>query len=161
MYEKGVEIIKDANAKREEELRNHKYLERFYDYIRMGIIQIGEAAVYLEKKDKEQEEILYYDDYTQREMQFFIYYAFQNFQNRYTEEELVEIDEYQKELASDHSEEARNRYRALSDNFMEKCEEARNSLRKLEVKRLFEQNAEGHLFEQFVSVYDKLISLRH
>lgn len=161
VYEKGVEIIKDANAKREEELRNHKYLERFYDYIRMGIIQIGEAAVYLEKKDKEQEEILYYDDYTQREMQFFIYYAFQNFQNRYTEEELVEIDEYQKELASDHSEEARNRYRALSDNFMEKCEEARNSLRKLEVKRLFEQNAEGHLFEQFVSVYDKLISLRH
>lgn len=160
IYEACVAVVEQANAGQLEKLARNKNISRFYDYTRTAIIQFQEDAVILEKKNGEQEEVSYFENYTVLENRFFVYWAYQQMVEKYSEEELAELDEYCKELTDDHSTEAREKYKTLSNTLMEGCIEVRESLKKLDLKKMLKDVGKENMIEEYAAFYDILIGLR-
>lgn len=160
VYTECRKIIDDENKKYHETKVRMKNLQRFYDYIRTGIIQFTEDAILLEHKDGEQEEIMYFDDYNGLDNDYYIFIAFHRFVEIFKEERLEEIDIYKEELAGNHSEEAREKYRELSDSFIEECTKIRESLKKLDTKKKLEKAGQGDKIVVYTDFFDTLIGMR-
>ncbi len=137
-----------------------KNMQRFYDFVRTGIIQITEDAVILVREDGEQEEIMYFEEYSALENQFYIYHAFNNFMTKYDEEQLEELDEYRKELSEERAEAVREKYRNLSESFIEKCVEIRDSLKRLDMKKTLEKAGQANMVSVYSAFFDIFIGMR-
>lgn len=153
-------VVEQENAGRQGERRQIQSMQRFYDYVRTGIIQITEDAVFLEQRDGEQEEILYFDDYTEQENKYYIYYAVLRFSEIFDEEQLEELDEYWEELSRDRSEEARTKYRQLSDALIQECIEVRDSLKKVSTKRELKEAGHEELIDIYSRFFQRLIGMK-
>ena len=160
IYMECKEMIEKENVLRKKENAKVISMQRFYDYVRTGIVQITDDAVLLEQRDGEQEEIMYFDDYNTLENKFYLYIAFQNFMEKFDEEELEEVDEYRKELSSNRSEEARTKYRRLSEGFIKECTDMRDSLKKLETKKLLEKSGQAAMIAVYTEFFDTFISMK-
>lgn len=137
-----------------------KNMQRFYDYVRTGIIQITEDAVFLVHEDGEEEEIMYFEEYSVLENQFYIYYAFNNFMVKYEEEQLEEIDRYRKELSDDRTEAVREKYRELSENFIEICTKMRDTLKRLDTKKMLEKAGQANMISIYGEFFDTFIGMK-
>lgn len=153
VYKKCEKMISGIDNER-------KNLQRYYEYVRTGIIQMTENAVFLEKRDGEQEEIIYLDDYSMLDNQFYVYWAYKRFFTIYEDETLKELDEYKEELKTDRSEEARARYKALSGRLIKECENARELLKKLDTKKALEKAGKAGMLKNYVDFYDSLLLLK-
>lgn len=159
VYEECCRMISESNQTRQKEIRWKKNLKRFYDYWRTGIVQMSEDNILLEKKNHQQEEILYFSDYSKWDNQFFVYQAFRNLMSKFSEDELAELDEYRDELTDDHSKVAQEKYRKLSDELMEECHTASDLLKKLDVKKTFEKNEQQSMIAVLAGFYADLLFL--
>ena len=153
VLEECKKLMEEEIARREAEFNKVKNVQRFYDYIRTGIIQTNEDGMYLERKDGEQFEIIDFNDYSRLEKQFYIYEAFQCFVEKF-EEEFDELDDYKKELAGDKSKEAKEKYKVSKEKFLTECENMRTSLKKVDTKKSLERIGKGNM----ISVYNEFIA---
>ena len=113
VYNSCLPIIEEANR---EVVETIKKMMKFYEYVRTGIISFEDDIVIMTDRSGEQQELMYFSDYTAIEVTNFIYYTFQNFVERFKDEDLEEMDEYAKELSSDHSEAAKTSIEATARN---------------------------------------------
>lgn len=156
IYQKCQERINLDNSDALEKKKKQESIKRFNDYVRCGIILLEQDSVILERENGEQEEIMYFNDYTQIENQFYVFYAAENFRKRYDEETLAELDEYAGEILNDKLQETRERRKKNGDTLMEECERARESLKKTATKKQLSENMVGELDE----FYDAMLRLR-
>jgi hypothetical protein len=157
VYEECRKIIDENSKVRTEEIRRKKNMKRLYDYWRTGIIQMNEDNILLEKKNHQQEEVLYFNDYSKWDKQFFVYYAVQNLADKFPEEELSELDDFRNELTGDHSKESQDKYRKLSDEFMNECRKASDLLKKLDTKKTFEKMGQQNMVAILTEFYEELL----
>lgn len=157
VYAECCSMIEESSQTRLEEIKRKKNIKRFYDYWRTGIIQMSEDNILLEKRNHQQEEILYFSDYSKWDNQFFVYQAVQNLMSKFSEEELAEVDEYRNELTGDHSKEAQEKYKKLSDELMKECRVASDLLKKLDIKKTFEKNGQQSMIGILTVFYEDLI----
>ncbi len=160
IYEKCEAKIISGNDSDIKAIRKKRNMRRLYDYVRCGVILLDANAVILEREDGEQEEIMYFDDHTQIENQFFVYYAFDNFTKKYSEEELEELDEHLGGLMEDKSSETREERRELANKLMEECGKARESLKKLATKRELAENGMTGLTDDLVDFYEGMLRFK-
>lgn len=157
LYKICEETVAQENEKQMERLARNKNIARFYDYARTGILQFREEAVILEKKNGEEEEVSYFEDYTTLENRFYVYWAYQKLIDKYTEEELQDLDDYCSELNNDHSPKAREKYRALSDALIQNCEEVREALKKLDLKKALKDEGKEAMTAEYADFYTELL----
>lgn len=161
VYEKCREILLAVDKEKQEEKRVMTQKKRFYDYFRTGIIQVVEKkAVLLERPDGDQEEILFFNDYTEIDNQIYIYYAFGRFDEKYSEETLDELDEQCRVLLDRHDDESQSVYEAASARFMDICAEQRNLLKKLDVKTDFKKVGKEEIVGRAAEFYEGMLALR-
>ncbi len=156
VYNSCLPIIEEANR----EVVEHKKMMKFYEYVRTGIISFEDDIVIMTDRSGEQQELMYFSDYTAIEVTNFIYYTFQNFVERFKDEDLEEMDEYAKELSSDHSEAAKNKYRGFSDAFMDRCATAREKLKKIDAQKTLKQAGMGNMIAKYNTFYDEMMLLK-
>lgn len=70
------------------------------------------------------------------------------------------MDEYAKELSSDHSEAAKNKYRGFSDAFMDRCATAREKLKKIDAQKTLKQAGMGNMIAKYNTFYDEMMLLK-
>lgn len=160
VYEECRKLLLAVDEEKKAAVRTRVQMKRFYDYVRTKIIQIGEDAILLEKPDGDQEEILYFDDYTGMDNRIYIYYAFVRFDQKYSEEALDELDEKCKSILDDRSEEVKNACRTASNQFMDICAEQGNQLKKLDVKNAFKEDGKEKIVGKAVEFYKKMLVLK-
>lgn len=152
-----AEEVEQANQEQLVKIARDRNIGRFYDYVRTGILRFDEEAVVLVKKNGEEEEVSYFENYTVLENRFFVYYAFLQMIAKYGEEELEELDVYCEELAGDHSAEAREKYKTLSDGLIKGCAEVRDSLKKLELKKMLKDAGKESMVGEYADFYTALL----
>lgn len=157
LYKICEEAVAQENEKQMERLTRNKNIARFYDYARTGILQFREEAVVLERKNGEEEEVSYFEDYTTLDNRFYVYWAYQKMVGKYTEEELQDLDNYCTELNNEHSPEAREKYRALSDALIQNCEEVREALKKLDLKKALKDEGKEAMTAEYADFYTELL----
>ncbi|MDE6434854.1 MAG: tubulin-like doman-containing protein [Lachnospiraceae bacterium] len=157
VYESCKELISKANADKAEQMRVRDGLERFFGYVRTGILVLGDDVVFLRDEKGEEIALFYMEDHSSLEREFSLYYIFHIFLKKFSWEELSELDRYQEALTDDHSDAAREKYRANRDDFQEKAVAARESLKKLDTKKRLEKAGKAGMIEELVEFYEKLL----
>lgn len=160
LYEVCEEIVTQANEVRAKQSIRRRNSGRFYEYVRNEIVQIQSNCILIQSRNGEQEALLYFENYTGLEIRFIAYWAVQQLAEKCSEEKLEELDEYAAELSGNHAPEAMARRKELSDEFMERCNQARESLKKLETKNALKDAGAEAMITEYASFYDTMISLR-
>lgn len=156
VYNSCLPVIEESNR----QVVEHKKMAKFYEYVRTGIISFEDDMVIMTDQTGEQHELMYFSDYKAIEVTNFIYYTFQNFVERFKNEDLDEWDEYAKELSSDHSETAKNKYREFSDAFIDRCAMAREKLKKIDAQKVLRQAGMGNMIARYNAFYDEMMLLK-
>ena len=156
VYNSCLPVIEESNR----QVVEHKKMAKFYEYVRTGIISFEDDMVIMTDQTGEQQELMYFSDYTAIEVTNFIYYTFQRFVERFKNEDLDEWDEYAKELSSDHSETAKTKYREFSDAFIDRCATAREKLKKIDAQKVLRQVGMEKMIAKYNAFYDEMMLLK-
>ena len=82
IYQKCCRILEDDEAVLREKLKLKSNMKRLYDYARTGIIRFNPENLVLVNREGYETELLYFDDYTAWDNQFYIYQAVLNLQDK-------------------------------------------------------------------------------
>ncbi len=158
LYKACKALLDEAAAGMLKEAARKSSMQRYYDYVRTGIIQATDDYVLLERKDGMQEEILDVEDYSVLQNEFYIYYALHKFMGLYDGEQLEQLDAYKTELLKDKS--ARDTYIKRSDAFIAECEAAKKKLQQLSVRKQLAKAGEQQLADEGAEFFDTFINMR-
>lgn len=132
----------------------------FYDFVRVGIVVFEDDKVVLVPRDGVEKEVMYFDDYSNVQLEYAEYYAYKEFYEKYDEEYIAVLNEYAEELAKDRSDEARANKKARSDKFMDSCSAVIEKMKKLDTRRNLKQIGLGDMIEKFEEFYNNMLPLR-
>lgn len=160
IYQKCCRILEDDEAVLREKLKLKSNMKRLYDYVRTGIIRFNPENLVLVNREGYETELLYFDDYTAWDNQFYIYQAVLNLQDKIEGDFITDMDTDLQALLNDHSAEARQKYTELSNKFMDECTKALSLLKQAKVQREFGQLGRNEDIKIYTQFYNDMLALR-
>ena len=153
VYQDCIRLIAEVNDKQQKEKQQKKDLQRFYEYIRTGIIGSNEMSILLTESDGNEIEVLFLGNLGEVEKGQKWCYAFEAFSKEFTEEQKQYWDSYCKELTGKRDMEILKIYQKLSDDFINEINACDKNLKKLETKKKFIDLDMGELWDKFAGYY--------
>lgn len=160
IYQKCCRILENAQAVLRKKLKLKNNMKRLYDYARTGIIRFNPENLVLVNREGYETELLYFDDYTAWDNQFYIYQAVLNLQDKIAGDFITDMDTDLQALLNDHSAEARQKYTELSNKFMDECTKALSLLKQAKVQREFGQLGRNEDIKIYTQFYNDMLALR-
>ncbi len=153
VYQDCIRLIAEVNDKQQKEKQQKRDLQRFYEYIRTGIIGSNEMSILLTESSGNEIEVLFLGNLGEVEKGQKWCYAFEAFSKEFTEEQKQYWDSYCKELTEKRDMEVLKTYQKLSDDFINEINACDKNLKKLETKKKFIDLDMGELLDKFAGYY--------
>lgn len=153
VYQDCIRLIAEVNDKQQKEKQQKRDLQRFYEYIRTGIIGSNEMSILLTESSGNEIEVLFLGNLGEVEKGQKWCYAFEAFSKEFTEEQKQYWDSYCKELTEKRDMEILKTYQKLSDDFINEVNACDKNLKKLETKKKFIDLDMGELLDKFAGYY--------
>ena len=153
VYQDCIRLIAEVNDKQQKEKQQKQDLQRFYEYIRTGIIGSNEMSIILTESSGNEIEVLFLGNLGEVEKGQKWCYAFEAFSKEFTEEQKQYWDSYCKELTEKRDMEVLKMYQKLSDDFINEINACDKNLKKLETKKKFIDLDMGELLDKFAGYY--------
>ena len=160
MIKPCLDKIDEMNSADSEWFSMQSFMQKYYDYYRTGIIQDRDDGIVLVKEDGDETDLMYFEDYTQEQNRQYLFYGVKNLQEKISEDDLQDLDEYKASILQNRDPEAKKVRTERSKTFMDEVQNALQSLKKADVKRNYERSGKKDELELLKKFYETMLTFK-